>query len=130
MNTSEKGSSKSLKKMYKVRQERNVTEVTWKEKLKQRLSLMMVDPNNKRLIAFHFVVFLIFEFDFFLTGFILANYQLLNGAESEDSFMNHHSSFALIITVQIFDIILNFFKIVEQNTKQIKEPFEVGSMYL
>lgn len=84
MNTSEKGSSKSLKKMYKVRQERNVTEVTWKEKLKQRLSLMMVDPNNKRLIAFHFVVFLIFEFDFFLTGFILANYQLLNGAESED----------------------------------------------
>jgi len=59
----------------------------------------MIEPNNKRLLQFHFIVFVIFYLDFFLTGFILANFKLLNGDIKEDQFLSHHDLFKMIIIV-------------------------------
>ena len=51
----------------------------------------MINPhNNRRLEIFHLIVACAFYTDFFLTGFMLSNYELMTCKDRENAyFMNH-----------------------------------------
>jgi hypothetical protein len=99
-------------------------------KIRHKWRNMMIVPTNRKLVNFHLVVASVFFVDFFLTGFILGNYEMLRGDESQKDFLNHNFVYTVIIFVQFSDIVLNFFKIQRLETKDISEPTEVAKMYL
>ena len=51
-------------------------------KIKAKWRNMMIPPFNRKLVNFHLLVASVFFVDFFLTGFILGNYEMLRGDES------------------------------------------------
>ena len=98
---------------------------------------MIKNPqDNRKLHAFHLIVACCFYVDFFLTGFIISNYEFLNMSGPDDYFFHHraflddpnsliteHNTFTehkindfmdhadiyfIIISIQFLDIILNF----------------------
>lgn len=52
----------------------------------------MINPlKNRKLQIFHLIVAIAFYVDFFLTGFILSNYEFLKTDDRENSlFLNHY----------------------------------------
>ena len=94
----------------------------------------MINPiDNRRLNMFHLIVACCFYVDFFVTGFILGNYEFIHINDNKNdyfkdfeaslkygcnekytkemiySFMNHGNIYFYIISIQMVDIILNFF---------------------
>lgn len=47
------------------------------DKIQTRWLNMMVEPQNKRLTTFHLIVAFTFYIDFFISGFILCNYDIV-----------------------------------------------------
>lgn len=90
----------------------------------------MIPPKEKKLKYFHLLVACCLYVDFFMTGFILGNYDFLQGKESEKNFIYHSNIYVFIILVQGLDIFLNFFKIQIQDVKEIKEPGDVAIRYI
>ena len=74
----------------------------------------LIGSQNKKLKFFHLLVSITLFYDFYLTGFILANYRFLIG--KTPNFMSHRISYIYISTIQAIDIVLNFFKL--DSTKQ------------
>ena len=87
----------------------------------------LIEASNKKLRYFHMLVAFVLFFDFYLTGFIIGNYQFFLGNDPE--FVNHRSYYQIICTVQIIDIILNFFKL-EPGQKKIKNTKNIMIRYL
>ena len=48
----------------------------------------MIDPSNKRLKLFHLILGISVFIDFLITGLIVANYDIMNGAYNPD-FLNN-----------------------------------------
>jgi hypothetical protein len=74
-----------------------------------------------------------FYIDFFISGFILCNYDFIM-ERTNDDFLNYESVYAWIIFVQIVDIILNFFKMDNQDVKEYTDknfsPSSVAKRYI
>ena len=68
---------------------------------------LMIEPTNKRLGAFHFLLSISFYTDIFITSLCIANYDFRNGNDNE--FLNHPISFGFVFVVQALEIILSFF---------------------
>ena len=53
----------------------------------------MINPyKNRKLQIFHLIVAIAFYVDFFLTGFIISNYEFINTDDRENSyFLNHYN---------------------------------------
>ena len=90
----------------------------------------MIEPKNKKLSNFHLLVAICFYLDFFMTGFIIGNYEFLHGTYPDENFLNHKQFYFFVIVVQAIDILLNFFKIQTIDVKEIWEPSVVAKNYL
>lgn len=75
------------------------------------------------------VVALALYVDFFMTCFLMGNYDFMT-TEKKPNFLNHIEIFGWVILIQVFDIVLNFFKILVIDVEHIIEPKDVGSYYL
>ena len=114
----------------------------------------MINPiDNRKLNRFHLIVACCFYVDFFLTGFILGNYEFLHmndndnknfidlpkylkdecnkiyTSETINTFMNHGSIYFYIIFIQLIDIILNFF-IIDVTSEVITDPAIIAQKYM
>ena len=90
---------------------------------------MLISPYNKRLVSFHLVVACTFYVDFFMSGWILCNYDMIMGSANDD-FINHSTVYFWIMSIQVLDIILNFLKMDVTDFKEHKDPIVVAKKYL
>jgi hypothetical protein len=70
----------------------------------------MIPPGHKKLQIFHLLVALALYVDYFMTCFIMGNYNFQK-SDIDTNFMNHRQVMNWVILMQCSDIILNFFKI-------------------
>jgi hypothetical protein len=125
----------SLRKDYKKQLDIRIAKTgIQKSRLKLFYSKFLIkNPlENKKLQIFHLIVACCFYIDFFMTGFIISNYEFLTSHEKNDTFldlsvflnehdttlvrgqskindfMDHENIYSYIIFIQFVDICMNF----------------------
>lgn len=71
-----------------------------------------------------------FYLDFFLSGFVLCNYDIVFRNEEQNDFCQHKTLFTCIIVLQGIDIVVNFLTIKKSEKMQLQEPNEIALAYL
>ena len=105
------------------------------EKIVNKISIiwkryLLITPKNKKLKYFHLLVALVLYFDFYLTGFILANYKFQNKLPGYDpEFLGYKEKYQFIGLIQAIDIFLNFLKIPVIEGIEIDVPSQVAILY-
>jgi len=117
---------------------------------------MIKNPlENRKLQIFHLIVACCFYVDFFITGFIMSNYEFLTDHGKKDTFldlsvflnsqdfeytsairgntkindfMDHENIYSFIICIQFLDIFINFF--IMKTQEGITDPYVVGLNYM
>lgn len=89
-------------------------------------SKFLIFSNNKKLKYFNLIVSLTLFYDFILTGLIMANYKFMVGQDYE--FLEQEFSYLIICTIQVLDILLNFFKCEYSNRRP--NPRDIMWRYL
>ena len=101
------------------------------ERVFEQYKNLMIKRDNRKLKNFHLLVALTLYADFFITAWIIGNYEFLLQVEGYDEdFMDHRLKYTFIVFIQIIDIILNFFKMPLVDGKEIKDPTQVYQQYL
>ena len=77
--------------------------------IKETYRNWVILPESKKLKTFHLFLAITILYDFYLTGLILGNYEFQKG--NFPDFLGHEKAYLAICSIQVFDIVLNFFKI-------------------
>ena len=93
------------------------------EKIMEQYMNLMIHKDNKKLKYFHLLVALTLYADFFITLWIIGNYEFLFRTKGYDeNFMNHQGKYQFIVSIQIIDIILSFLKMPIVDGKEVQDP--------
>jgi hypothetical protein len=92
----------------------------------------MIYPNNMRLQRFHYLAALSLYVDFFVTCFLIGNYEFQSEIwEYDEDFLNHESIFFYLIFIQGTDILITFFKVIKvDGIIKLSTPYDVAANYL
>ena len=93
----------------------------------------MIPPNSRKLKYFHLIVSCTLYVDFFMTGFILGNYDFhkkFNQGNRDQDFLNHEGVYLVIFVIQATDIMLTFLKITTVDVRQVNDIIDVSKNYI
>lgn len=88
----------------------------------------MIEPSNKKLQSFHFILSLSFYLDVSLTCLCIANWEFRKNRD--ENFLNHSATFGFVVIMQLFEIILRFFEIEIVEIMRYERPDEIAYRYV
>jgi hypothetical protein len=94
----------------------------------QRRAIM--NPQNSKLIKFHFIVLVAWYLDFIITCLHLSNHRDVNANPDKSAdFVYHKEFYVFIIIIQCINVITNFFVVVQLENSEVTLPLDIAVLY-